>query len=295
MKSYIRLNKTILQEAEMLWCTKSLAFKRAQFVHWRSRLGLKHIQNCYGISWEGLKLLEVGCGQQLPYTLSFAQRNRVTGIDNELPLRRPYIRSFFELLKYSGVYRTSKSVIAEIAGKQRHFKQALSEITGFRGYYNLQLFRMNACQMRFPSNHFDGVFSFSVFEHIRYPHDALLEVRRVLKPEGVFYLDLHLYTSIYGDHDPRAGEDVSATVPPWKHIRPSTASLRIKVCYLNKIRLSEWRAMLRDVFHSVHFVTINGEADRNQRHLTEDIRKELTDYTEEELLTTTFIAAASKS
>lgn len=291
MKSYIRLNRTILHEAKTLWRMKSLASKGAQIVHWRSRIARKHIQDCYGVSWKGLSLLDVGCGQRLAYTLAFAQQNRVIGIDTELPLYGTYVQSFFELLRFSGVYRALKTATAEIFGKRRYFKQALSEITGFQGSYDLQLLKMNACNMRFPDNHFDGAFSFSVFEHIPNPYQALLEVKRVVKPKGVFYLDLHLYTAIYGDHDPRVGEDASA-VPPWKHIRPSTTSLRLEVCYLNKIRLSEWRAMLRNVFHLVQFIAITGEAARCRHYLTEDIRKELTDYTEEELLTTTFIAVA---
>jgi len=160
MKSYTRLNRTILHEVKALWRMKSLAVKDAQFVHWRTMISYEQIYECYAVSWKDLNLLEVGCGQQLAYTLAFAQQNRVTGIDTELPLRPPYIRSFFELLRLSGVYRALKSTIAEIFRKQKYFKQALSEITGFRDSYDLKLLRMNATKMRFPDNHFEGVFSF---------------------------------------------------------------------------------------------------------------------------------------
>lgn len=293
MKSYLKLNRSLLFEIGRLWHQKSLAMKSAKFVHWRTSLATEQIRKCYGISWRGQNLLDVGCGQRLAYTLAFAQQNRVTGIDTELPIRQPYIRSFIDLLRFSGIYRTLKSTVTAILGKKRHFERALSELTDFQGSYNLQLFRMEATQIQFPDNHFDGIFSFSVFEHISEPRKALQEAKRVLNPKGVFYLDLHLYTSIYGDHDPRAQNEAVA-VPPWKHIRPSCASLRLESCYLNKIRLAEWRHMLREIFDSVEFLSIEGEADKRRPYLTEDIRKELADYTEEELLTTTVIAVARK-
>jgi len=254
----------------------------------------QHIWDCYGITWKDLHLLDIGSGQKLSYTLAFGQQNRVIGIDTELPLQPPYVRSFLSLLKYSGTYRALKSAIAESLGMQRHFKHALSELTSFRGSYDVQVRRMDATEMEFPDNYFDGAFSFSVFEHIPEPRNALLEVRRVLKPKGVFYLDLHLYTSIHGDHDPGRATDTSAAIA-WKHIRPSCASVRVESCCLNKIRLSEWRAMLKEVFTKVEFIKIASEAANCRLHLTQDIRRELADYTDEELLTTTFIAVARKA
>lgn len=293
IKSYLRLNRSVFYESKRLWRVKSLALKSARFTYRRTTMARRHIRDCYQVSWKGLTLLDVGCGQKLAYTLAFAQQNRVIGIDTELPLQWPYVNSFLELLRFSGVYRAFKSTSAEILGMRRHFKHALSELTSFRGFYDVELFRMDATDMKFPNGHFDGVFSFSVFEHIPDPRKALLEVKRVLKPTGLFYLDLHLYTSIYGDHDPRATRNTSMK-PPWKHIRPSCTSLRIESCYLNKVHLFEWCAMLREVFDAVEFVKIPGEVDNCRHYLTEDIRNELADYTEEELLTTTFIAVARR-
>ncbi len=38
----------------------------------------------------------------------------------------------------------------------------------------------------FPDDHFDVIFAFEVFEHFANPQHALEEIRRVLKPEGIF-------------------------------------------------------------------------------------------------------------
>jgi SAM-dependent methyltransferase len=238
--------------------------------------------------WEGCHLLEIGCGQDLAYSYAFARHNKVTAIDLELPLRPPYIRNLLALLSASGAYRACKSVIAKIAGKRKYFERALSEITGFRGPYDVTLCRMNACNLSFPEKSFDGVFSFSVFEHIDNPFKALCEVRRVLKPGGVLYLDLHLFTAVHGDHDFRPG------VPPWNHLRCGTAPKR-PPCFVNRVRLAKWRDMVSETFPSVWFLNIDGEMESTRHHLTNEIRQELADYSEEELLTTTFIAVARKN
>ncbi|MGZ8941328.1 MAG: class I SAM-dependent methyltransferase [Methylobacter sp.] len=294
MKSYIKFNWSFIFELTKLLRQKQWAMNTAKFVHWRTSLANTQIYECYGINWRNGHLLEVGCGQKLAYTLPFAQQNKVTGIDTEPPFHSPYVRSFIDLLRFSGFYRTLKTSANAILGTRRSFKRALSEITGFHDPYNLELVRMNTLQLNFPDNYFDGVFSFSVFEHISEPEKALQEVKRVLKPKGVFYLDIHLYTSIYGDHDPRSNSE-KTVVPPWKHIRPSCASLRHESCYLNKVRLAEWRHMLEKTFDLVQFPVIDGEADKCRPYITDEIREELLDYTEEELLTTTVIAVAMKS
>ncbi len=293
MKSYIKFNWNFFYEIPKLLRQDQWAMEAAKFAHWRASLAYTQIHECFGVDWSGMNLLEIGCGQKLAYTLPFAQKNKVTGIDTEPPFHPPYLQSFIGLLKYSGFYRTLKTSANAMLGTRRSFKHALSEVSGFKGSYNYELIRMNSLDLQFPDNHFDGVFSFSVFEHISDPDKALQEVKRVLKPGGVFYLDLHLYTAIYGDHDPRANSK-TVMVSPWKHIRPSCVSERLESCYVNKIRLAEWRQKIGQAFDTVQFRTVDGEADRCRPQLTDEIRKELADYADEELLTTTFIAVAMK-
>lgn len=40
----------------------------------------------------------------------------------------------------------------------------------------------------FPDNYFDTVLMFDVLEHLEYPHDAIEEVKRILKPKGILYI-----------------------------------------------------------------------------------------------------------
>lgn len=51
------------------------------------------------------------------------------------------------------------------------------------------------------SESFDVVFSWSTFEHVSHPTTMLAEVRRILRPSGVFFLQIWpLYYSMHGGH-----------------------------------------------------------------------------------------------
>jgi hypothetical protein len=85
-----------------------------------------------------------------------------------------------------------------------------------------------------------------------------------------------------------------SAVQPWRHLRSGTKSLHWQPCYLNKLRFSDWQEILNETFDSAYFVKLKSEADSHRMYLTDEIRQELADYSEEELLTTTFIAIARK-
>jgi SAM-dependent methyltransferase len=43
----------------------------------------------------------------------------------------------------------------------------------------------------FPLEHFDFVYSISVFEHLLFPWKAVLEINKVMKPEGYVFVSTH--------------------------------------------------------------------------------------------------------
>ena len=55
----------------------------------------------------------------------------------------------------------------------------------------------DAKKLPFPDDYFDGVFSNSVIHHIPEPIEVMLEVKRVLKPNGlIFFRDLKRLKSV---------------------------------------------------------------------------------------------------
>jgi SAM-dependent methyltransferase len=50
-------------------------------------------------------------------------------------------------------------------------------------------------------NSVDCVLSVSVLEHVRYPHKVVAEIRRILKPGGIVYLNIPFVFAFHGDPD----------------------------------------------------------------------------------------------
>ncbi|MGB9911609.1 MAG: class I SAM-dependent methyltransferase [Microgenomates group bacterium] len=70
----------------------------------------------------------------------------------------------------------------------------------------LKFFQADITNLPFKDNFFDKVFSINVFEHLKNPQKALKEIKRILKPEGIFIigtnnrlsLSWRLFKIIYG-------------------------------------------------------------------------------------------------
>lgn len=69
-------------------------------------------------------------------------------------------------------------------------------------------------------------------------------MKAALRPGGVIYFHVHLYTSNTGHHDIRAFTGGTDDLPPWAHLRPSTQGQVTPSAWLNQWRLRDWRAML---------------------------------------------------
>lgn len=144
---------------------------------------------------------------------------------------------------------------------------------------------MDATQLAFGDRSFDVVFSHSVLHHLPEPALALDEAVRVLRPGGVTWLSLHLWTSDTGSLDPRVMRG-DADLPGWPHLRPSAAGLALQNAWVNRLRLADWRRLFEDRMPGCRILL-----DTDQlAHLAPAARRlqdagELRDYDLEELLT----------
>ncbi|HWU42134.1 MAG TPA: methyltransferase domain-containing protein [Bdellovibrio sp.] len=121
------------------------------------------------LNLSGVKeLLEVGCG---------------VGAQSEIILRR------FPDIKLTGIDRSTKQLSAA-----RHH---LSSVPGAAARFELK--EMDATNMEFSANSFDGAFLCWILEHVPDPIRVLSEVRRVLRPGSVVYATEVMNASFFLD------------------------------------------------------------------------------------------------
>ena len=101
----------------------------------------------------------------------------------------------------------------------------------------VQLLRMDGMQLQFPDESFDLVISANVIEHVPDPVRFIHEAARVLKPDGVCYMETapvwtgprghHIMESMIAENCP--GElqfrDDGSVIPDWSHLTLSKARM----------------------------------------------------------------------
>jgi SAM-dependent methyltransferase len=246
-----------------------------------------------GLQLERRKVLDIGPGQQLRHMKCFAQSNDVVGIDVDFIPQKLGPKEMWQLARVSPLLRTVKTVVRKQLGFDEQFDQALAKELGVSGFPPLPILRMSASSMSFPDASFDFVCSYSAFGHMSDPKAALQEVRRVLRPGGVAYISLHLYTSHSGCLDPAIIGKDELEAPFWPHLRPSWIHAVQPAAYLNELRLPAWKKMFEEVMPGTRF--IHETQDELATPLS-DLRQsgELTEYSDEELLTLNLIGVWQK-
>lgn len=88
---------------------------------------------------------------------------------------------------------------------------------------------------------FDIVWSHSVLEHVREPFPVLKQVARVLRPGGFHVASIDLENHLGGRGDPqKMFEFLRYSESTWNLMTSHRST------YVNRLRLSEWRRLLRD-------------------------------------------------
>ncbi|ATB27211.1 class I SAM-dependent methyltransferase [Melittangium boletus] len=242
------------------------------------------LAECFGVALEGLDVLDIGPGQQLRHMKVLSVKNRVVGIDMDIVPQGFHLRDYVEMIRHNTVLRTMKTVTRKVLGWDERFERTLARGLSVPDFPRLPVFRMDATRMTFPDASFDLVCSWSAFEHIARPGEALAEVARVLRPGGSAYLAVHLYTSHSGNHDARSLTRNGVAPPYWPHLRPGYREAERPSCYVNEVRLDEWKRLFQAAMPGTRFIHERQEA---LRFALEGLKAqgELADYSEEELLT----------
>jgi SAM-dependent methyltransferase len=233
----------------------------------------------YGIRLSGKRCLEIGPGQQLALLRCFTRDNEAVGIDTDIVPQGADPRQWLEMLQMNSSMRVAKTLARKALQVDAKFARELAGGLGLKKLSTVDMKRMSATDMSFQPASFDFVYSFSVFEHIDDPKAALEEVARVMADGGLAYISLHLYTSHSGCHDPRMMRDAIPQPDYWPHLRGLDA---MESAYLNKVRLPEWEEMANEIMPGCRIVL---EQQESLRGPVEELRGELSDYSDDELLT----------
>ena len=258
----------------------------------RLRRDMARIEGALGRPLEGLDVLELGPGQQCVRSGVLGLRNRVTAVDlDEIPMGFDP-GGYLRVARKNGGGRLLKTLVRKGLGLDRAVRNAWARALGAPALPLPRLLHGDVCAedgaaaLPLRPYSFDVIVSWSVFEHLPDPDRAVERLVRLLRPGGVLYLGVHLFTSNNGHHDLRAFNGRSRELPAWGHLRPETKALIRPSSVLNEWRLERWREWARVQLPGAQELQERyGEADLRARLEAEGLREPLAGYSDEELFT----------
>jgi SAM-dependent methyltransferase len=192
-------------------------------------------------------VLEIGAGQRPVQLCYFATRARLAvGIDTDVTPTRAGLSDYVQMWRRNGGLRIVKTVARRTLGMDHRFRKEVAKQLGVDRFPNPPILPMDASATTFGPETFDAIYSRAVFEHLSDPRGVLREIRRILKPGGAVVIFFHLYTSDSGCHDVRIFTGNREHIPYWSHLRPEHRHLINENTFLNRLRLSEWRALFSE-------------------------------------------------
>lgn len=234
---------------------------------------------------EGLDVLEIGPGQQLTRARYFGLANRVTVVDLDVVPSGMNPATYLKVWRTNGFGRFAKTVGRKMLLLDRAADRAWQRALEVDGFPNPRFVQADICRSAPERSAFDLAISWSVFEHLPDPGAALASVVDALRPGGVLYISIHLWTSHSGHHDIRAFTGGERELPLWAHLRDETRAVIQPSAWCNEWRLAQWRELFGERCPGYVEYRENYGEDWLREALTPAIREQLSDYTDEELFT----------
>lgn len=245
----------------------------------------RRLREWYGVVLEDKDVLDIGSGQQMLQLRWFAVRNRAVGVDLDVVPQGFDVPAYVRLARGNGLRRALKTMARKLAGVDARYRAALRSRIGWT-LPSVEVRQMDISRLNFPAESFDVAYCASVFHHLPDPLGALAEMRRVLRPGGIGYVTLQLYTSATGSLDPRLFGGDRGTLVDWAHLRPAHMDQVRGNAFLNRIPLEQWREMFDEGWPGSRVLL--GQPDRERLEpIARALRAsgELESYTIEELVT----------
>lgn len=239
----------------------------------------------------GLRVLDVGCGKTFWLTLLLHSCGaHATGIDTEFVAPSRSLGKYVGILRRNGLDRTLRRLVWDMIYAAPYYRELAAICPSPLHFEGVDARRMSVTELDFPNDTFDLVVCHEVFEHLPDVPAALRSLRRVMKPDGITYICVHNYTSLSGGHHiawKYPDMEPSTVVPPWDHLRqnryPEMPS------WINRLQERDYRQAFEEQFEILDWFPTATEGEAS---LTPEIRAELADYSEEELLTKGFVVVA---
>lgn len=239
------------------------------------------------------RALEIGFGQR-PFRLFWliALGHDVEGIDIDRPVLFGGLREFVATYRHNGLERAAKSLVRYFLfdrRKWRAFGQLVERHTGkpFRMPVE-RLFAGDAGDSALWTRlgkKYDLIYSEDVFEHIPEKDlDAVVQLMAAqLGENGIAVISPMIFTGIAGGHSlewyPHEAErEFKRRSEPWEHLRGDRFPADT---FLNRVPRAAYRAIFARSFDIVEETVLMPELGR--RFLTSAVRRELADYTDDEL------------
>jgi SAM-dependent methyltransferase len=218
------------------------------------------------------EILDVANGRLRPqYAILRGEGHHVTGIDF---INRPH------LTRINAAYRVARQIYSWRLALPSHVMAPSRLLVGDVG------------KLPFSDASFDLAVSGAAFEHFLEVPSVAAELRRVLRPGGMLWIAIHVFTSPSGGHNLRFTEYPIRTIPAgvdaWDHLRQRRLPFTVP--------LNEWRPRQYVEAFARHFEVLSSYClYREGEHLlTPEIERELSSYTRDELTCATFVIMARK-
>jgi|GEM_PF-6922481 SAM-dependent methyltransferase len=222
-------------------------------------------------------ILDIGCGRLFPLSRLFTGLgNKVTGIDTTyIGIRDNILKRLIKYFTQNGLASLGQEILFNALRRNKRFCNSLSDSSGLSINYSIMpdIRQMNAEKMDFSDKYFDVVISNAAFEHIADISAVLAQIKRVLRSSGLICVRIDLWPSLTGGHNPDWDKQV-----PWYHLRSPFQFHD----FLNRLKKSDYLSCFSKYFDILNVLE---EKHGRRQLLTDEIRKELSMYSEDDLFT----------
>ncbi len=220
-----------------------------------------------------LRILDLANGRLRPqYILLKAAGHEVYGIDLVNGPRPSWVDAGYRVARW--LYRRKLGLPAETAADRT-------------------LVCADVRALPFPDNSFDLATSVAAFEHFLNVPTMVAELHRVLRPGGLVWVVIHLFTSPSGGHNLSLTEIPFRTIPagvdPWDHLRKRRLPFHTP---LNEWRRDQYLETFAGYFEIVKHYCGTREGEEL---LTPALEAELSNYSRDELTCRSYIILARKA